>query len=197
MISAEGEVKITDFGIAKARNLMSDREGEILMGKAQYMSPEQAQYKNTDRRSDIFSLGVVMYELLTGRNVFGTTENTTMILDRVVSQPISPPRQINTQIPDALERIMMKALERGLDKRYQDAGRMGYDLEYFMYHKGYGPTIVTLEKYMRQLFPHLYVAPGEEVPEPKPSPVSFEELPTQVENVPWGRQGPKETDGRS
>jgi hypothetical protein len=54
---------------------------------------------------------------------------------------------------------MLKALERNLSKRYQDAGKMGYDLEYYMYHKGYGPTIVTLEKYMRTLFPALYKAP--------------------------------------
>ena len=54
---------------------------------------------------------------------------------------------------------MLKALERSVSRRYQDAGKMGYDLEYFMYHKGYGPTIVTLEKYMRQLFPRLYVTP--------------------------------------
>jgi hypothetical protein len=53
---------------------------------------------------------------------------------------------------------MLKALERNPEHRYQDAGRMGYDLEYFMYHKGYGPTIVTLEKYMRKLFPNLYIA---------------------------------------
>ena len=84
MISAEGEVKITDFGIAKARKLMKDQEGTVLMGKAQYMSPEQAQYMATDRRSDIFSLAVVMTELLTGESIFGTTEDTTMILGNVV-----------------------------------------------------------------------------------------------------------------
>ncbi len=156
MISSEGEVKITDFGIAKAQNLMKDQEGQVLMGKAQYMSPEQAQYMPTDARSDVFSLGVVMYELLTGKSVFGTTEETTVILENVVVKDIPPPRSVNPEIPEALEKIMLKALERSLSKRYQDAGKMGYDLEYYMYHKGYGPTIVTLEKYMRQLFPHLY-----------------------------------------
>jgi serine/threonine protein kinase len=159
MISAEGEVKITDFGIAKARNLMKDQEGQVLMGKAQYMSPEQAQYMPTDARSDVFSLGVVMYELLTGEQIFGANEDTTQILENVVVKDIRRPREVNPEIPEALEKIMLKALERPLSKRYQDAGKMGYDIEYFMYHKGYGPTIVTLEKYMRQLFPHLYKAP--------------------------------------
>lgn len=161
MISAEGEVKITDFGIAKARNLMKDQEGQVLMGKAQYMSPEQAQYMPTDARSDVFSLGVVMFELLTGESIFGTNEDTTVILENVVVKDIPKPRDVNPDIPEALEKIMLKALERNLSKRYQDAGKMGYDIEYYMYHKGYGPTIVTLEKYMRQLFPHLYKAPLE------------------------------------
>jgi serine/threonine-protein kinase len=170
MISAEGEVKITDFGIAKARNLMKDQEGQVLMGKAQYMSPEQAQYMPTDARSDIFSLGVVMFELLTGESVFGTTEDTTVILENVAVKEIPRPRDINPDIPEALEKILLKALDRNLSKRYQDAGKMGYDIEYFMYHKGYGPTIVTLEKYMRQLFPKLYQSPFEKQ-EHKPHPV--------------------------
>ncbi|MBI2932500.1 MAG: serine/threonine protein kinase [Planctomycetes bacterium] len=172
MISSEGEVKITDFGIAKARGLMKDQEGQVLMGKAQYMSPEQAQYMQTDRRSDIFSLGVVTTELLTGENVFGSTEETTIILNNVVHRELPRPRNINPDIPEALEKILMKALDRNVIKRYQDAGKMGYDLEYFMYHKGYGPTIVTLEKYMRQLFPSLYMAPLEGV--------KFQERPTSV-----------------
>ena len=67
----------------------------------------------------------------------------------------------------------MKALERSLDKRYQDAGKMGYDLEYFMYHKGYGPTIVTLEKYMRNLFSDLYQSPMKDTyPAVKPLPTA-------------------------
>ncbi len=170
MISSEGEVKITDFGIAKARNLMKDQEGDVLMGKAQYMSPEQAQYMPTDRRSDIFSLGLVMYELLTGQPVFSNVDDTTVILENVATQQIPRPRKFNTDIPEALEQIMMKSLERDLTQRYQDAGKMGYDLEYFMYHKGYGPTIVTLEKYMRQHFPHIYLTPMEKKEEP-PRPV--------------------------
>ncbi len=171
MISAEGEVKITDFGIAKARNLMKDQEGQVLMGKAQYMSPEQAQYLPTDRRSDLFSLALVSYELLTGEPVFGSTEDTTIILDNVSRKIIPEPRKINPDVPEPVQKILMKALERTLDKRYQDAGKMGYDLEYFMYHKGYGPTIVTLEKYMRNLFSDLYQNPMEKsYPRVKPLP---------------------------
>lgn len=160
MISTEGEVKLTDFGIAKARNLMKDQEGSVLMGKAQYMSPEQAQYLVTDRRSDIFSLGIVMTELLTGVNVFAN-EDTTNVLQNVLSKEIPRPRDLNGNIPKDLEKIMIRMLDRDLAKRYQDAGSLGYDLEYFMYHKGYGPTIVTLEKYLRKLFPDLFLSPME------------------------------------
>ncbi len=170
MITAEGEVKITDFGIAKAARVMKDQEGQVLMGKAQYMSPEQAQYMQTDRRSDVFSLGIVSFELLTSESIFGTTEETTVILQNVVQKEIPRPRDLYPEIPEALEKILLKSTERSLAKRYQDAGKMGYDLEYFMYHKGYGPTIVTLEKYMRQLFPHLYVN----------NPVDREDRPTSV-----------------
>ena len=178
MISGEGEVKITDFGIAKARNLMKDQEGQVLMGKAQYMSPEQAQYMQTDARSDIFSLGVVMYELFTGESVFGSNEETTIILNNVANRRIPAPRKKNAEIPEPLEKIMLKALERESSKRYQDAGKMGYDLEYSMYHKGYGPTIVTLEKYLRQLFPQMYVTAQDAEASPQIEPQPWTEKPT-------------------
>ncbi len=165
MISSEGEVKITDFGIAKARNLMKDQEGDVLMGKAQYMSPEQAQYLPTDRRSDLFSLAVVMLELLSGTNVFGA-DDTTVILQNVVHREIPPPRTINKEIPEDLEKIILKALERDVNKRYQSASDMGYDLEYFLYHKGYGPTIKSIEKYMRTVFPPLYTLDPEDAKSP-------------------------------
>ena len=160
MLSIEGEVKLTDFGVAKARNLMKDQEGEVLMGKVQYMSPEQAQYLPTDPRSDIFSLGVVMFELMTGQPLFGS-DTTTTTLQNVVYKEIPPPRLLNKDIPPDVEKIILRAVERDLSRRYQSAEEMGYDLEYSMYHKGYGPTIVTLEKYMRTLFPTVFI-PGTE-----------------------------------
>ncbi len=157
MIAIEGEVKITDFGVAKAQNFMEDKEGKVIMGKAPYMSPEQAKGQTTDNRSDIFSLGTVMYELLTGQSLFSHGEDAKQVMENVCSMPIPLPRKFNPEIPEELEKIMMKALERDLNKRHIDAGKLGYDLEYFMYHKGYGPTIQTLEKQLRLLFPQLYI----------------------------------------
>jgi serine/threonine-protein kinase len=154
MISEEGEVKITDFGIAKARNLMHDREGEILMGKVSYMSPEQYKYMATDRRSDIYSMSVVLFELVTGASA--ATFKTGSISRRDIRLKLPPPRSLNPSIPEPLESILLKGLEQDLSKRYQRAGEMAYDLEYHMYHKGYGPTIKTLEEYMSVLFPDIY-----------------------------------------
>ena len=70
MIAFEGDVKLTDFGIAKARGFLTDQEGEVVAGKADYMSPEQADFQVTDKRSDLFSAGVVLANLLLGRNIF-------------------------------------------------------------------------------------------------------------------------------
>ncbi|MCY3022134.1 MAG: serine/threonine-protein kinase [Planctomycetota bacterium] len=151
MLNYEGVVKLTDFGIAKARQVMEQEEGEVLMGKVEYMSPEQARYEATDRRSDLFSLGIVMYELLTGYHIF-ETDDIYQTLDNVKDAAIPPPKTHRPDLPDALCDIMMRALERDLTRRYQTAGEMGVALEYYMYHKGYGPTNVTLGNYIKQHF---------------------------------------------
>jgi serine/threonine protein kinase len=160
MISTEGEVKLTDFGVAKARRLMKAHEGRVRVGNALYMSPEQAKYQPTDGRSDLFSLGVVAFELLTGRQLFaGRSLKAT--LRNVLTMEIPSPREVDPEIPPSVERILLKTLERDVSRRYQSAGELGYELEYEIYHRGYGPTIVTLEKHMRALFPWLFV-PGTE-----------------------------------
>lgn len=152
MMTWGGVVKITDFGIAKAHNLMKNREGELLLGKVQYMSPEQAAFKQTDGRSDIFSLGIVMYEVLSGRPLFAGESTVTTLRD-ISAKTIDPIRVVNPGVPPEVEKILSRALERDLDKRYQTAGEMGYDLEYYMYHDRFGPTNVTLERYLARLVP--------------------------------------------
>jgi serine/threonine-protein kinase len=152
MMTKEGVVKLTDFGIAKAARIMSNREGEILMGKIEYMSPEQADYKETDRRSDIFSIGVVFFELLAGKPLFEKSQNTFVALQNVAEKPIPDIRTIKPGIPEPLINVLNKALQRDLDKRYQSAGEMCHDLEYFMYHDRFGPTNPTLALYLADLF---------------------------------------------
>ncbi|MCZ6689838.1 MAG: serine/threonine-protein kinase [Planctomycetota bacterium] len=154
MVTFQGVVKITDFGIAKAANLMRDQEGEVLMGKLRYMSPEQAEYKHTDKRSDIFSAGILLYELLGNKPLFEETDTQTT-LKNVVEMAIPSIRSVNPKVPQEVERILGKILERDLEKRYQDCGHVAYDLEYYMYNNRFGPTMVTLENYLHTLYPNI------------------------------------------
>jgi serine/threonine-protein kinase len=158
MITRLGVVKLGDFGIAKARKLLESREGDILMGKAEYMSPEQADYRETTPRSDIFSLGVVFYQLLTGVSVFGD-DDTLVTLRKVSGAQVAPVGEHNPGVPKDLEDILMKALRRRPQDRFGSAGEMGYALEYYMYHDRFGPTNVTLEKYVAELFPEKATPP--------------------------------------
>jgi serine/threonine-protein kinase len=152
LINTEGTVRLTDFGVAKARQYMNQAEGEVLMGKVEFMSPEQADYKVTDHRSDLFSLGIVFYELLTGVNPF-EVDDVYETIERVKSLPIPDPREYRPDTPEDVVAIVLKALERDLTRRYQSAGKLGYDLEYHMYHDRYGPTVQTLAAYLAELYP--------------------------------------------
>ncbi len=152
MINFQGVVKLTDFGIAKALRVMEQQEKSVLMGKAAYLSPEQARFEGTDRRSDLFSLGIVMYELLTGERLF-FDQSPQRTIENVKSLKIPDPRSLRNDLPEGLVKILLKALERNASRRYQSAGEMGYDLEYFMYHNRFGPTNVTLGEYVCGHFP--------------------------------------------
>lgn len=157
MIASEGFVKVTDFGVAKALNYKGQKEGEVLKGKPQYMSPEQAQFKETDQRSDIFSLGIVMYELLTGESLF-KGDSIKASLDNVIASPIPAIEELCKDVPEMVKKILDKCLQRDLEKRYQTAGELGHDLEYYMYHDRYGPTNVTMGKYMKSMFPEFVLS---------------------------------------
>jgi eukaryotic-like serine/threonine-protein kinase len=151
MIAFEGDVKLTDFGIAKARGFLVDNEGEVVAGKADYMSPEQANFQITDKRSDLFSAGVVLAHLLLGKNIFkGASPEESR--QRMMSLAIPDFRTLDERIDERLNEIVHRALVRELDKRYATADELLYDLEHYIYNKGYGPTNETLGKYIRDLF---------------------------------------------
>src|SRR5271165_4294479 len=151
MIAFEGDVKLTDFGIAKARGFLTDQEGEVVAGKPDYMSPEQADFQVTDRRSDLFSTGVVLSHLLLGRNIF-KGENAEESRQRILRQPIPDFRALDARIDDKLNDILHHCLARDLDRRYATADELMYDLEFYIYGAGYGPTNETLGKFIRELF---------------------------------------------
>jgi serine/threonine-protein kinase len=151
MIAFAGDVKLTDFGIAKAQGFLQDNEGEVVAGKADYMSPEQADFQITDKRSDLFSTGVVLGNLLLGYNIFkGATAEESR--ERIMSLPLPNFSQLNPRIDARLNEILHRILSRDLAKRYATADELLYDLEYFIYHKGYGPTNETLGKFIQELF---------------------------------------------
>ncbi len=164
MLTYGGVVKLTDFGIAKARGV-ADQEGEVLLGKVRYMSPEQATFQATDARSDIFALGIVLYELLSGQPLFGAGD-TIATLEDVCQRVIEPINQVNPTVPDDVGQILMRALERDVSKRYQTAGRMGFDLERFMYSNRFGPTNISLHRYLKTLYPEVAVYIDPTVPDP-------------------------------
>jgi len=132
LISFEGDVKLVDFGIAKAATKASNTDRGALRGKLLYMSPEQAWGRPIDRRSDVFSLGIVLYEMVTETKPFVGAGTEVSILELVRQCVITPAREINPRVPEPLDRVIMKALAREPDERYQDAGQMQRGLERFL-----------------------------------------------------------------
>ena len=131
LISNEGEVKLVDFGIAKAAIKASHTDSGSLRGKLLYMSPEQAWGRAIDNRSDIFSLGVVLFEMLTGRTLF-TGDSEMSILERVREARIIPPSTLNPAVPIELEAVVTRALRKDPEERYPDASEMLVHLDSYL-----------------------------------------------------------------
>jgi eukaryotic-like serine/threonine-protein kinase len=131
MVDAQDHVKLIDFGIAAhagARRLTFAKLSQT-MGTPDYISPEQVKGKRGDARSDIYALGVMLYEMLSGKVPF-TGSNAFLIMnDRLLNNPV-PPREINPEIPAALQEIIYRALERDPNNRYSTAREMAWDLEH-------------------------------------------------------------------
>jgi hypothetical protein len=131
LISFEGEVKVIDFGIAKAAGKATKTQAGILKGKFGYMSPEQIRGLPLDRRSDVFAIGVCLYEMLTGERLF-VGDSDFSVLEKVRKAEVAPPSTYNRRIPEQLEKIVLKALARDVDERYQYASELGDDLQRFL-----------------------------------------------------------------
>jgi hypothetical protein len=136
MLLRTGGIKLLDFGIAKTASLLDDGAGQItggalIKGKLSYLSPEQVRNEPVDARSDIFSLGVVLWECLTGKRLFfDRADYHTM--NNVLERPIPPPSSQQSAVPSALDFIVLRALERVPDHRYQSAKTMAQDLDHFL-----------------------------------------------------------------
>jgi eukaryotic-like serine/threonine-protein kinase len=151
MIGYEGDVKLTDFGIAKAFNLMYNEEGKVIAGKDEYLSPEQASYAVTDCRADLFPLGIVLTEILLSKNLFRNVDRN-QSRRNILGMPIPDFRTLREGVDDRLEAIIQRCLKRDRNERYQSAAELLHDLEVYLYSGGYGPTNEKLGSYMRHLF---------------------------------------------
>lgn len=127
MVMKNGLVKITDFGIAQVSNASRTHAGMVL-GSPKYMSPEQVVGQTVDGRSDIFSLGVMLYEMLTGKTPF-SGDNISTIMYQILNDEPAPPKSLNQSIPDSVNHIVLRALAKHPDKRYQTAKEMARDLK--------------------------------------------------------------------
>lgn len=134
LVTNEGLVKVTDFGIAKASNSATITNSNKVMGSAHYFSPEQAKGSVVDTRTDIYSLGIVMYEMVTGRVPYDADSPVSIALKHI-QEPAIPPIQLNDAIPENFNRVILKSIEKEPIKRYQDVKEMMFDLKLVLKNK--------------------------------------------------------------
>ena len=127
MVLDSGLVKLMDFGIAKVASSGLTQAGQIL-GTPHYMSPEQVKGRQVDGRSDIFSLGVILYEMVTGEKPFGG-QNITTVIYKIINENPTPPRELDASIHPGLNYVVSKALAKQLEERYQSCGELAEDLK--------------------------------------------------------------------
>jgi len=151
IVSYSGNVKVVDFGVAKAAFKLSEGEKGILKGKFAYMSPQQAEGEEIDSRSDIFSAGIVLWEMLLGQRLFKKKSNSETVT-AVKEMAVLLPSQFRNDIHDELDLIVMKALNRELQERYQSAHDMGLDLTKYLlkYYPEFKPN--NISEYLSALF---------------------------------------------
>jgi serine/threonine-protein kinase len=134
-VTYDGQVKVVDFGIAKALNSSSETRTGVLKGKVAYMGPEQARGERVDRRADVFSVGVMLWEAATGKRLWKGVPDIT-ILQRLLAGEIPTPRSVKPDVPEKLEAIILKALAHQREDRYATAADLAMDLEGFLDETG-------------------------------------------------------------
>ncbi len=151
LVSFEGDVKIADFGIAHAVGGEGKMKGGVLRGKYAYMSPEMATGKPVDQRTDIFSAGVILHELITGRRLFYEPDEVKTI-ENVRKCSVPPPSTINPQVPPKLEQVTMKALAADPDRRYRSAEELRADLTEVLFGFTRVVDAADLSRFLRKVF---------------------------------------------
>ena len=154
VISFNGDVKLIDFGIAKAKGKLSRTEAGAIKGKYGYMSPEQIQGSLVDQRTDVFSLGICMWELLTLQRLYDAP-NEIMVLQQIRTSVIPPPSTLNPAVAPELDRIVCKALAKNVDERYRSAKELYRDLNLLSKDTNDVATRGQIAQYMRRTFPEV------------------------------------------
>lgn len=150
-IAWTGTVKILDFGIAKAATQVHETKTGEIKGKLSYMSPEQVMGKEVDHRSDIFSLGAVLYECLTGLKVF-SGDSDLAIMHNIIEGKIYPPTYFRDDIHADVEAIVMKTLDKDRKKRYQSVIDLQLDIDKFLAGCEFTPSNIHFSNFLKQLF---------------------------------------------
>lgn len=150
-ITYDGQVKIIDFGIAKAATQVNKTQHGSIKGKITYMSPEQAKGEKIDHRSDIYAMGILLYEMVTHERMFDG-ENTYSVFSKVLESEYRPAQEVNRELPKDLCRIIDRALEKDPEKRYQSAEEMLTDLEKCIHRLSIIPSYRNLARFMNKLF---------------------------------------------
>ncbi|HEX8954089.1 MAG TPA: serine/threonine-protein kinase, partial [Polyangia bacterium] len=151
IVTYDGAVKLLDFGIAKASNRFGETRFGTLKGKVPYMSPEQCRGEPLDRRSDIFSLGIMLYELTLGKRLY-QGKSDFEVLKQIVEGTVTPPSEIDKEFPKPLEEIVMRALEKEKEKRYQTARDIQADLESLVRADRMHVSPIALARFMEETF---------------------------------------------
>jgi len=151
LVSYDGAIKLVDFGVAKAATSSVKTRTGTLKGKIAYMSPEQAKGGAVDRRSDVFSLGIVLWELLTTQRLF-RTDNDLATIQLIINSKPPPPRTLRPECPVELERIVLKALAADPEQRYQSAEDLQLDLEEFAREAKLKQSTIAFKVFMHELF---------------------------------------------
>ena len=175
ILTYDGTVKVVDFGIAKAATAKSNTAVGTLKGKIPYMAPEQCRSEPLDRRSDIFSIGIILYELTVGRRLF-QAETEIAIIQKITSGGFPPPTSVHPSYPGELEAIVMRALQLNPDARYSTARDLQIDLEEFAREYKLAISSARLASFMEELFDedarrmpvHSHLPPPQQAPATPP-----------------------------
>jgi serine/threonine protein kinase len=177
LVSREGAVKVVDFGIAKAAGQVHRTQTGMIKGKLPYMAPEQLRAQLLDRRVDVYALGIVFYELLTGRKPFDATTEAS-IARAILVEPLIPAVKRRPDLPRAVQLILQRALARNRDQRYPDCRALQADLEAFIRSRGQPMGSSQLARFVSRLT----AAPAAPAPEQ-----TEEETTTELLTAPFVR----------